>query len=470
MTSKFDFTTFSDSADARLLIIDDVPENIGVLFNLLSEQGHEVLIAEDGQSGIETAHIEQPDLILLDVMMPQIDGFEVCRRLKTDSATEAIPIIFLTALNETHSKVTGFQLGAVDYITKPLQHDEVLARVDTHLTVRRLQRQQQQFIEQLQDSNAELDAFAHTVAHDLKNPLGLVTGLSEMLCRQYTEDAHLLDKVRDIRNAGYKMREIIDALLLLAKVSKQQIETVAMDMNAIVQQALQRVQPELQARAAELHLPQVFPVALGQAQWIEEVWTNYLSNALKYGGHPPRLEIGAQAEGEQVLFWVQDNGAGLSSEAQQKVFTPFTRLHQNLGEEGHGLGLSIVERIVSKLGGQVGIVSEEGRGSRFFFTLPKAEAMQPQTVQPVGFAPRLFAARTRIGRHCPAPEHLKHLREAVLQGDMELLEERLQPFAQQPEFSGFFQEISELAQNMRVKALRTALEHYIEQTKPSRTN
>lgn len=455
------------ATNARLLIIDDLPENIGVLYGLLSAQGYEVLIAEDGITGIETVHNEQPDLILLDVMMPQIDGFEVCRRLKQSPDTQHIPIIFLTALSDTQNKLDGFRLGAVDYITKPLQHDEVLARVNTHLSLQQLRRQQQQFITRLQDSNAELDAFAHTVAHDLKNPLGVVSGMAEVLCRNYQQDADLLDGLQDIRQASDKMRQIIDALLLLAKVSKQQVKTEVLDMNHIMQNVLQRVQPQLRERGGQLVLPQHWPMALGQAQWIEEVWANYLSNALKYGGNPPRLDIGARLEDDaQVCFWVKDNGAGLSNEAQQKVFTPFTRLQQHVGEEGHGLGLSIVERIIKKLGGQVGVDSQEGQGARFFFRLPKAENAAPQAVLPtLADATRnsdsvIQFSKTKNAIHLPSPEHLDTLLKAVRVGDVGLLEEQLEDFAEKSEFSDFYQEIQELAHNMKIKQLRAALEHY----------
>jgi len=458
MTTSYDTAPFP----ARLLIIDDIPENIGILFGLLSDQGHEVLIAEDGVTGLETAYSEQPDLILLDVMMPLVDGFEVCRRLKEQPTTQDIPVIFLTALSETHNKISGFQLGAVDYITKPLKHEEVLARVNTHLTVRRLQQQQQQYIEQLKERNAELDAFAHTVAHDLKNPLGVITGMSEMLCLQHRENAELLLVAQDIRNSGYKMRQIIDALLLLAKVSKQQFTLEVLDLNEIMQHVMQRIQPQLQEQHGNVLFPKQWPMVQGQPQWVEEVWINYLTNGLKYGGQPPRLEIGAQDEAEYVCFWVKDNGPGLSHEAQEKIFTPFTRLSHHLGEEGHGLGLSIVERIIKKLGGRVGVESQEGQGSCFFFTLPKAQDVEamPVLLDMPKQADNVQATQIEEVT-LPSMAYLEKLREAVILGDIDILQGQLKSIESQPTFKLFHQELFNLVQNMQIKKLRTVLEKYI---------
>jgi diguanylate cyclase (GGDEF)-like protein len=152
-------TTF-EMPPATLLIVDDTPENIAVLFTFLSGQGFKILVAETGEDAIENAQEEQPDLILLDVLMPGIDGFETCRRLKNDPPTQDIPIIFITALSDTLDKVKAFKLGAVDYITKPFQQEEVLARVNTHLTIRRLQQELQAQKTALEQANLELQRLA----------------------------------------------------------------------------------------------------------------------------------------------------------------------------------------------------------------------------------------------------------------------------------------------------------------------
>ena len=224
--------------------------------------------------------------------------------------------------------------------------------------------------------NQELDAFSHIVAHDLKNPVGLTLGYAEVLALDYAKmsDAQRQQSLQTIVHAGHKMNNIIDELLLLAEVRKVQVGALPLDMAKIVSEAQLRLADLVEQSHARIILPEAcaWPVALGYAPWVEEVWVNYLNNALKYGGQPPRVELGATAQPDgMVRFWVRDNGPGLASEDQARLFIPFTRLNQ-VRVKGHGLGLSIVQRIVEKLGGRVGVESQIGRGSRFFFTLPGA--------------------------------------------------------------------------------------------------
>ncbi|RME36987.1 MAG: GAF domain-containing protein, partial [Thermoflexia bacterium] len=228
---------------------------------------------------------------------------------------------------------------------------------------------------QLEARNEELDAFAHTVAHDLKHSLSLVIGYAEILDDMFQRFSveQQREFIQKIAQHGHKMADVIDALLFLATVPRYEVEVEPLDMAGTVAAALSRLADEVAQSGAEIVLPQTWPAARGYAPWVEEVWFNYLSNALKYGGQPPRVEVGADFPADapgMVRFWVQDNGPGLAPEEQSRLFTPFTWLRSS--GKGYGLGLSIVKRIVEKLGGQVGVESEPGRGSKFFFTLPAA--------------------------------------------------------------------------------------------------
>lgn len=225
---------------------------------------------------------------------------------------------------------------------------------------------------EVQARNAELDAFAHTVAHDLKGPLASIVGYAEVV-RKYSSslpEEQVLEYVQEIGQSGRKMGNIIDELLLLAGVREEEVEPVPLDMAGIVAAVQERLSFMIEEHQAQVVSQENWPVALGHAPWVEEVWANYLSNALVYGGRPPRVELGATAPIDgMVRFWVRDNGRGIDPEEQSRLFTPFTRLSQ-VRTEGQGLGLSIVRRIVEKLGGTVGVESELGQGSLFFFTLP----------------------------------------------------------------------------------------------------
>ncbi len=368
----------AETKQGTVLIVDDTPANVSVLFDFLTAEGFKVLVAKNGKGALQKAAYAHPDLILLDIMMPEMDGFEACSILKQQPDTQDIPVIFMTALADTVDKVKGFSLGAVDYITKPFQHEEVLARINTQLHVRRLQQQLEQRSKELEQRNVELDAFARTVAHDLKNPLNAIIGYSDMLLMDLSPDTppepDTIDTVTHVARAGQKMLSIIEALLLLSGVAKRTSVPISpLNMEELVPQIInQRLAFSIKEYKAHIEMPTEWPVANGYAPWVEEVWANYLSNAIKYGGRPPLVTLGAdtQVERGMVRFWIRDNGPGLSAEACTKLFTPFTRLNQQGGIEGHGLGLSIVQQIIEKLNGKVGVESNEGEGSMFYFTLP----------------------------------------------------------------------------------------------------
>ncbi len=225
-------------------------------------------------------------------------------------------------------------------------------------------------------TNAELDAFSHTVAHDLKNPLGVIISFSEFLSLNEVDisPTELQSILRSLYNSAFKAVDIVDELLLLASVRKGEVELTPFDMKTVAETALERLQNLAEQYQGEVILPLNWPDALGYGPWVEEVWVNYLSNGLKYGGQPPRLKLGGTQQPDgMVRFWVQDNGPGLTPAEQARLFTEFTRLDQ-VRTEGHGLGLSIVRRIIEKLGGQVGVESAgiPGQGSTFYFTLTGA--------------------------------------------------------------------------------------------------
>jgi PAS domain S-box-containing protein len=272
-------------------------------------------------------------------------------------------------IKDEHDQITGVVLVFRD-VTARKQAENMLRQRNLELGALNAE---------LQARNAELDAFAHTVAHDLKNPLGLIVGHAELLSDEddLVDDAERARCLAQILQNGHKMDNIIEELLLLAEVRKAEVVHQRLDMDLIVAEARCRLNHLTQVQHAVFVLPTTWPCALGYAPWIEEVWVNYLSNAIKYGGRtdveppvPPRIELGAEAQPDgSVRCWVRDNGNGLTPAEQARLFVPFTRLEQARAR-GHGLGLSIVRRIVEKLGGSVSVASQPGEGSTFAFTLP----------------------------------------------------------------------------------------------------
>ena len=241
----------------------------------------------------------------------------------------------------------------------------------------RLVRALRRYTAELEERNAELDAFAHTVAHDIQNMLARVMGFAELLRMDLSDETRPLNRQQLLEPAQFvavnsrRMSKVVEALLLLAAVRQTEVSALPLDMAAIVREVSDRLSDQIRESGAEIRLPEVWPTAVGYAPWVEEVWYNYLTNGLKYGGEPPRLTLGAEllADQKAVRFWVQDEGAGIAAADQKQLFQPFSQIGKSR-RHGHGLGLSIVERIVSKMGGKVGVQSAVGEGSRFWFTLP----------------------------------------------------------------------------------------------------
>ena len=223
--------------------------------------------------------------------------------------------------------------------------------------------------------NEELDAYAHTVAHDLKNPVAAILGFAEHLEEGLgtLPECERRESLEAITRSARKMQAIIDALLLIGETRRSDVTIRTLDLGVIAAECLEGLAHQVKHLGAEVRLPETWPSAIGYAPWVEQVFTNYVSNALKYGGRPPRVELGAAVVDERhARFWVRDNGPGLKAEELERTFAPFTRLSSE-DVAGHGLGLSIVRRLVERMGGEVSVESEgaPGAGCTFSFTLSR---------------------------------------------------------------------------------------------------
>ena len=319
--------------------------------------------------------------------LPEMSGLELCRWLI--NAHVSLPLLILVeggieATEAVKLGVEGYLIKDPDqgYLTLlPIvlsqlvsRHAERLALQQTETALREAEAILKQYMHNLETQNADLEAFAHTVAHDLRGPLTQIIGLADALDVYYSTmtSEEIKQYLSAIVRNGRKVNNIIDELLLLATVRKEEVVLSPLDMESIVAEALQRLSYMIETYGAKIILPESWPVALGRGPWIEEVWVNYLSNGIKYGGRPPYVELGATPQPDgQIRFWVRDNGPGLTPEEQAKLFIPFTRLGK-VRVKGYGLGLSIVQRIIEKLGGHVNVESGGAldQGSIFFFTLP----------------------------------------------------------------------------------------------------
>ncbi len=231
---------------------------------------------------------------------------------------------------------------------------------------------------ELEAQNADLEAFAGTVAHDLKNPLGVIVSYTSLLrwCDSERAVREMADVLPELEQHARAALGLVDDLMLLAQARAGRTpapQPVA--LAPCVGSALQRLRPLIAATGAQISQAESWPTVSGFGPWVEAVWVNYLTNAIKYGGRPPRLSIGAEARADgQIYCWVRDNGGGIDPAQRGRLFQPFERLHSD-EIEGHGLGLTIVRRLVEAQGGEVGLESELGAGTTFFFTLPQAPAL-----------------------------------------------------------------------------------------------
>ncbi len=384
----------SEGRPIRILYMEDDPGLARLFQKKLERAGYLVDLACNGEEGLSMYSSGSYDVVAMDQTMPVHNGLEVIRILASRGPLP--PMSVVTGTGNEQIAVEAMKLGASDYIVKdadggyldllPTVIERVLHQQRLLEEKRRAEEALRQYAAELEARNEELDAFSHTVAHDLKGLLNHVIGFAHVLTKAYAvlpeeERSHYL---RTIAQSGRRMSNIIDELLLLASVRKvEDVELGPLDMARIVAEVQERLGYLIERYQAHIISPEAWPVALGYGPWVEEVWVNYISNAIKYGGRPaegipPRVELGydgpadqqiGESASRQVRFWVRDNGAGLTLEEQSRLFTPFTRLDQ-ARVKGHGLGLSIVRRIVDKLEGQVGVESEIGVGSTFWFTLP----------------------------------------------------------------------------------------------------
>jgi len=368
-----------------VLVVDDNPTNLQVLLESLKQTGFKILVARSGESAIQQAEYGKPDLILLDVMMPGMDGFETCRRLKSREAFRDVPVIFMTALTEVSDKIKGFQAGGVDYVTKPLQHEEVLARVATHLTMRRLQQQlQEQHLllqekhVQLQALNASKDKFFSIISHDLRSPLSAVlTGL-RMLTDPKNElsDNERQDIVCDARDTTERLYMLLENLLTWSRLQRGLIEFTPrpLDVRPLLDQNAKLFASNAMQKHIAIRQTVTEPILIcADRAMIDAVVRNLLSNALKFTNAQGMITISAMQQGEAIEIVIADTGIGMSAETLAKLFRLDVRYDQlgTAGEKGTGLGLNVCKEFVGKNGGSISVESELGRGTTFYMRFPQ---------------------------------------------------------------------------------------------------
>lgn len=387
-----------------ILIVDDNQNNLDVLFDLLKKSGFKVLVALNGESAIKQIERIHPTLILLDVMMPGIDGFETCRRLKTNPTTQDIPVIFMTALSETVNKVNGFQVGAVDYITKPFQYEEVLSRLKTHLTIRNLQNKLQEKNTELLQANDNLEKIVEQktkqlvqqektaiigrltqgLFHNLRNPIQVIlTTLSLIETKaQETGDTVYLKNSEHISTAVNQINDIINTLMLKSR-REQEEDLQLVNINELLRREIQLLEADFNFSTAikkkYIFDDKIVSIPLIYCH-ISQIFHSLAENAIDAmsGGVVKELTIITRQDEQRIYIDVKDTGCGISPENLSKIFDPFytTKLakYEDI-ETGvptrNGLGLYTCIELLKPFEGEITVTSDCENGSVFTVILPK---------------------------------------------------------------------------------------------------
>lgn len=362
----------------NLLIVDDNPDNLRLLTATLSEQGYHIRKALNGAIALKSIEQVPPDLILLDITMPGMNGYEVCQVLKNQPTTQEIPIIFISALDAVLDKVQAFEVGGSDYITKPFQGQEVIARIENQLTIQRQRRQLQAEIQERQKAEQALQMSLQIVSHDLRNP---VLGMA-MILNNYLKNASPTEPILFPSEVLQRMAQSCDRQLALINslVMSQQLETQTitlnrqpLDLGELLQNFAAEWHPQLEAHPAQLILdyPASLPSVSADSNLIWRVLENLVANALKYNPQNPLImTIRLEPQAGQMICSVADNGIGIPADLLTSLFQAYQRGNRASQSPGFGLGLYLCRQIIEAHQGQIAATSELGAGLTIVFTLP----------------------------------------------------------------------------------------------------
>lgn len=363
------------STQGTLLVVDDNAVNLELISGFLRSAGYRVLVAADGESALEQARLARPDLVLMDVLLPGMSGFDAARALRQQSETIDTPIIFLTALSRTSDKIEGFRAGGVDYLTKPLQFEEVLARVQVHLQLRDLRAQVEQHNGELKERDKRRDRMLSIIAHDLKSPMGDMAQSLRMLEGLDPADPLFNELRTALRDRAERMNEFLATLLdwgeLQVRSKLMETETFAVD--DAIQGTLSLLSERISHKGlvVEVRDEGTGLVSLNRTA-LQMVLSNLLTNAVKFSSAGSRIVVEAGVEDGRLTVAVEDEGVGMGKDDIDRLFRSGRRVQRTGtdGESGTGLGLLLSQDLISRMNGTIGVESEPGGGSRFTVSLP----------------------------------------------------------------------------------------------------
>ncbi|HCE46045.1 MAG TPA: hybrid sensor histidine kinase/response regulator [Lentisphaeria bacterium] len=359
-----EYQRINTKTSPNILIVDDTPANVLLLEKMLSERGYKTRSVISGKLALQAARAEQPDLILLDINMPEMNGYQVCEQLKSDASLRDIPVIFISALDGTIDKVKAFNAGGVDYVTKPFQCEEVYARVLTHLKLRRL--------EKLRDD------LGYMIIHDLRSPMTVIFGLLQVLEGKKDQQLSTLDQelVTLARRSSEELLNMISSILDVSKMGagEMKLNHDSCDLDAIIRDVLATNKPFPENRTVMFTAPESSLNITADIVLIRRVLQNLLGNAIKYTRPGGDIRIFITSSSSEVRVAVTDTGPGIAPRYHRRIFEKFGQVDNSKYRVGSGLGLTFCKMAVEAHGGRIGVESELGKGSTFWFVLPRPNA------------------------------------------------------------------------------------------------
>lgn len=415
------------SPQTLILIVEDSMVQAELLRRLLVQQGYRVTVASDGADGLAAAKKELPKLIISDITMPVMDGYEMCRAIRLDAALRNIPVILLTMLSDAKNVINGLNAGAGFYVTKPFNEQYLLSLINTimmdppkyseekiemelsiggekhqvsagpqqimnlfisiyenavlknselisaqnQLSI--LNERMEEKTRELEEANKDLEGFAYSVSHDLRTPLRAIDGFSQQVLKRYEdklddEGKRYLNLVRD---NTLKMGQLIDDILAFSRMGRLGMSMAEVNMEGLAREVFDELMRTVNGRDLAVEIKPL-PPAHGDHAILRQVWVNLLGNAIKFTSHNPAasIQLGSYMEGKENVYFVKDNGAGFDMQYAEKLFGVFQRLHGIDEFEGTGIGLAIVKRIITRHGGRVWAEGKVNKGATFYFALP----------------------------------------------------------------------------------------------------
>jgi signal transduction histidine kinase len=360
----------------RVLVVDDEEKNRLLLRDLLEVQGYEVSEAEDGEQALQKAAEVRPDLVLLDLMMPKLDGFEVCRRLKRDPETSSVPILLLTSLGERNVRLTGIEAGANDFLNKPIDAQDLILRVRNAVHAKHLFDQLQENYDRLRELETLRDNLTHMIVHDLRTPLTTINGYLQLLKMTGVQKLDEEEKgyVEQALSATSALVEMISSLLDVSRLEAgaMPLNLNPNDLGTVAKEAFESLGPLVGKRQVHVEAPSEPLLVRCDPEIIRRVIVNLLTNAIKFTPPDGQVRVAVKRDGAKAKVTVVDTGPGIPPEYREKIFEKFGQVEtrQQEGSYSSGLGLTFCKLAVKAHGGKIGVDSEVGKGSTFWFVLP----------------------------------------------------------------------------------------------------